>query len=64
MYVKLRKDGIIWKDIRKENVGRLLKRNTSNLKINYVENDKNGKRTIKKEHQKRALNKEQQKNET
>lgn len=49
MYVKLRKDGIIWKDIRKENVGRLLKRNTSNLKINYVENDKNGKRTIKKE---------------
>lgn len=41
LYVKLRKDGIIWKDIKKENVGRLLKRNSSNFEIDYIDKDGN-----------------------
>lgn len=41
LYVKLRKDNIIWKDIKKENVGRLLKRNSSNFEIDYIDKDRN-----------------------
>lgn len=42
VYANLRKDGIVWKDIKKENVGRLLKRNSSNFDIDYI--DKEGKK--------------------
>jgi hypothetical protein len=31
VYASLREDGIVWKDIKKENVGRLLKKNSSNF---------------------------------
>jgi hypothetical protein len=40
VYADLRKDGIVWKDIKKENVGRLLIRNSSNFDIEYI--GKNG----------------------
>lgn len=40
LYANLRKDRIVWKDIKKENVGRLLKRNSSNYDIEYI--NKNG----------------------
>jgi len=37
VYCNLRRDGVIWKDIRKENVGRLLKRNSSNFEVEYID---------------------------
>lgn len=40
LYCSLRKDGIAWKDIKRENVGRLLKRNSSNFEVEYT--DTNG----------------------
>lgn len=41
VWAQLKKDGIEWKDIKKENVGRLLKRNTSNLNIEYLDKNNN-----------------------
>ena len=35
LYANLRREGVEWKDIRKENVGRLLKPNSPNLNIDY-----------------------------
>ena len=31
LYFNLREDNVIWKDVKKENVGRLLKKNSSNF---------------------------------
>ena len=39
IYKEMRKDGIIWTDIKRENVGRLLKQNTTNYSIGTLEGD-------------------------
>ena len=39
VYCNLRKENIVWKDIKKENVGRLLKKNSSNFDIEYINKD-------------------------